>query len=185
VDYANKLLTKDLLSGKVIHNQFNYFHTICKAHAAKNPQTGKAESKSAGPRPSTFTEYVSGGKWVPGAGIINNDRNHQTTITHVETDEEFALNYEKAIHKRTLEDPEFAKKCARFDKNPIWHKFSPEQQATMWSQVHTDSCTCRRNEQAGLIMPDIAKKLADKNIQTDMTPLEQEYYDPSMFEEVY
>lgn len=162
LEYAQKMLTRDMAAGKGITNIFSYFHAICKKHAEKNPQTGKTKSSPSRPRPSSFTEYVEGGKWIPGARIINNDRNYQTTITHVETDIEWALNYEKSIHHRTINDPEFAKRSARFDGNPLWNKFSPEQQQDIWIQAHVPSCTCRTNEQAGTILPDVAKQLAAK-----------------------
>jgi hypothetical protein len=196
LDYANKLITKDLHSGKTIHHQFNYFVSIVKSHLEKNPQTGKSGATQSRPRPSTFSPYVEGGKWIPGARVINNERNYQTTITYVETDEEFALNYEKQIHRLTqmtqeeLDDayPKLKgitmKQRAKFDRCPIWSKFTPQQQATIWNLAHGSSCKCRRNEDAGMIMPDIAQKLADKIPVAQMTMLEQEYLDPSIFEEV-
>jgi len=188
IEHANKQMTSMLHQGKSIAHPFKWLLAVCDRWVEeqnKTTKTGKTKLIPSKPRPSTFSAYVEGGKWIPGAAVINNDRNYQTTITHVETDLEFALNYEKAIHKRTLENPEFAKKCARFDKNPIWQKLTPEQQESIWQQAHGPECSCRRNEQAGLIMPDIAKKLAEKIIPTDMSELEQEYYDPSLFQEIF
>ncbi len=165
IDHANKALTKELMAGKAIANQFGYFLSCCKNFKPYQSKSSsqKTSTSTGKARPSTFSFYVQGGKWVPGAEVINNDRNFQTTITHVETDEEFATNFERLIHARTLSDPELAKRCARFDKNPLWVKMTDEQKATIWQEAHTDSCNCRRNEQAGLIMPDIAQKLAEKN----------------------
>ena len=44
-DYAHKIFTKDMASGKAISNQFAYFNSICRNHAAKNqtPQKGSAQ----------------------------------------------------------------------------------------------------------------------------------------------
>lgn len=170
LEYANKIITKDLHAGKNITNQFGYFEAIVKSFIKKtttpNSHSQKTSTSQGKARPSNFTSYVVGDKWIPGAEIINNDANYQSSITHVETDLEWALNYEKLIHARTLEDPEFAKRCAKFDRNPIWAKLSEVQQIDIWAQAHGDDCTCRKNEAAGLIMPDIAKKLVEK-IQDD------------------
>ncbi len=38
LDYANRLVAKDLLDGKTIHNQFNYFVALCKGYTQKNPE---------------------------------------------------------------------------------------------------------------------------------------------------
>jgi hypothetical protein len=181
LEYANKLITRDLLGGKTIRNQFNYFVAIVQAHMKHNPQTGKSgasshnamPSSSAGkPRQSTFSPYVKGGKWLPGAEIINNDRMFQTTITHVETDIEFAINYEKLIHRLTLMtqeeldayDPKSAgismKQRSRYDRNPLWKKFTLQEQQSIWRQAHTIDCMCRKNEDAGLLMPEVADKLS-------------------------
>lgn len=187
LEYANKIITKDLHSGKQISNQFGYFEAIVKAFLKKtttNTRSQKTSTSEGKPKPSNFTQYVEGGKWIPGAAIINNDKYYQTTITHVETDYEFALNFEKAIHQRTLQDPEFAKRCAKFDRNPIWAKLNDFERDDIWNQAHTKDCSCRKNEHAGLLMPQIAQKLIDKIPVTTITPLEEQYLDESLWEEV-
>lgn len=183
LEYANKIITKDLHAGKHISNQFGYFEAIVQAFLKKQPTTSNKTSTSVGkPRPSNFTSYVEGDKWTPGAAIINNDRNYQTSITHVETDLEFALNFEKAIHARTLLDPELARRCAKFDRNPIWAKLNEIQRNDILIQSHTNDCSCRKNEVAGLMMPDIAQKMIEKIPVTTLTQLELDY---SQFEEVF
>jgi len=185
LEHANKKLAQELLGGKSISNQFGYFLSICRNY--KQPQatyTQKATTSEGKPKPSNFTQYVERGKWIPGARVINNDKYYQTTITHVETDYEFALNFEKAIHQRTIDDPDLARRCAKFDRNPIWSKLSDFDRDSILNQAHTKDCTCRKNEHAGLIMPDIAQKLADKIAVTTITPLEEQYLDESVWEEV-
>lgn len=177
IEYANKQMTYMLHQGKSISSPFKWLLAVCDRWVSeqnKTTKTGKTKLIPAKPRPSTFSAYVEGGKWLPGAAIINNDRNHQTTIMHVETDQEFALNYEKEIHRLTLmtqeeldiAQPKYAgismKQRSRFDRNPIWNKFPPDQQSLLWLQSHGDACLCRKNEDAGLIMPRIAGNLATK-----------------------
>ena len=159
LEYAQKMLTRDMAAGKGITNLFSYFHAICKAHAEKAPKTGKTMASVGKPRPSNFNEYVAGGKWVPGAEIINTPNTFQSSITHVETEIEWAMNYEQSIHQRTQLDPVFAKQTARFDKNPIWSKLNEQQRTNIWSTAHGNDCSCRKNEDAGLIMPQVATKL--------------------------
>jgi hypothetical protein len=196
IEYANKIVTKDLHSGKAIHNQFNYFLSIVKAYQEKTHKRDGSGASQQRPRASTFTPYVEGGKWVPGARIINNDHNYQTTITHVETDREFALNYEKEIHRLTqmtqeeldLAQPNFKgismQQRAKFNRCPIWSKFSPEEQRMIWNLAHGSACKCRKNEDAGLIMPDIAQKLID-NIPAKPDLDSEIAYNPDLYEEVF
>jgi hypothetical protein len=49
IEYATKMVTKDLHSGKSIGNPFGYLLAICKNHAAKEqtPQTGKTKSSGS------------------------------------------------------------------------------------------------------------------------------------------
>jgi hypothetical protein len=94
-----------------------------------------------------------------GAAEIIEETFVQKTIMNQETPYEFALNYEKLIHARTLEDPIFAKKCAKFDKNPVVTKLSTTEWQEIWRLAHGDSCECRRHEDAGIILPDIAKNI--------------------------
>ena len=194
IDHANKALTRELMAGKAIANQFGYFLSCCKNF--KPYQSSKSTPSQSKPRPSTFSPYVEGGKWVPGARIINNDHNYQTSITHVETDREFALNYEKEIHRLTqmtqeeldLAQPNFKgismQQRAKFDRCPIWSKFSPEEQRLIWNLAHGSACKCRKNENAGLIMPSIAQKLID-NIPAKPDLDSEIAYNPDLYEEVF
>ena len=229
IEHANKALTRELMGGKSIANQFGYFLSCCrnfksnpsfkKSSPHETVSKEKVESLKAqqneryqqfmdkraqkrfdrlielGYDPNTMhpweqTEVLNRDRmsYYTGEDCTNTQPARTTTVeapvTYKETDLEFAINYEKAIHKRTQEQPEFAKTCARYDRNPLWTKFTPEQQQAIWLQAHGPSCTCRKNEQAGLIMPDIAAKLAQKIPVTQVTPLEEEYLDASLFEEV-
>ena len=190
LQHANKEMTKLLHQGKSLSSPFKFCVAVCDRWVAdenkKTPQTGRSEASVGKPRPSTFRQYVEGGKWIVGAKVLNGPSGYQTTITHVETDYEFALNYEKAIHKRTLEDPELAARCARFDRNPIWAKLNDFDKDDIWNKAHTKDCTCRKNEHAGLIMPDIAQKMVERPEQ-QIIPFEEQYNnfdDMSVWEEV-
>lgn len=183
------------LAKKSVDNPFTWVRKVCELELSKrsdndsqpsfshsykkSPTMGKSRASIGKPRPSTFTEHVSGSKWIPGARIINPQRGFQTDVTYVETDLEFALNYERLIHQRTIDNPTFAAQCSRFDRNPLWHKLSPQEQTIIWEQAHPSPCTCRKNQDAGLLMPEVAAKLQHK------TEEPQGHYDPSLFEEVF
>jgi len=192
VEYANKVITRDLHMGKTLANPFGYFEGIVRSFLLKQQTTTARTPSTPKPkaRPSNFTEYVEGSKWVPGAKVINNDANYQTSIFHVETDEEFALNYERQIHQRTLENPELAKRCVKFDRNPIWCKLTAVQQQSVWNDAHTQDCVCRTNDVAELLMPDIAQKLQEKvpvhvsRPPIEVVPTEPMYFDETIWEEM-
>lgn len=186
VEHANKQMTNMLHQGKTISSPFKLFVAICNRWVEeaqkKSPKTGKTQSNQQRPRPSNFTLYVEGGKWIPGAAIISS--NKYNAVTHVETDLEFALNYEKAIHERTTTQPELARKTAAFDRNPIWAKLDDMQRNHIWIAAHPQPCSCRKNERAGLLLPEIAQQLTNKQQPLELTPLEEIYLSDSQWQEV-
>jgi len=122
-DYAHKIFTKDMASGKAISSQFAYFSSICRNHAAKNktPEKGYAQPSS---RPNVGPHSV----WKQEERIA-------------ETDFEWALNAERVLHKRMLDQDTHP--IAATYPNPKL-KFLSQEEQDLIMQIHND-CTCRDN----------------------------------------
>lgn len=125
IEHANKMVTKDLHSGKAISNPFGYLLAICRTHAEKQqtPKTGMVQPHI---RPKNGPQSVY---------------KHEDRV--VESDYEFAFNVERLLHDKLLNDTEFHSNAARY-ANPKWNIISLEDQQEIMQTVH-EGCACRDN----------------------------------------
>lgn len=120
---ANKALTRELLAGRNISNQFSYFLGVCKSETDKlrNPQTGNAKPQgSVASRPTV--------EW-------------EAPLLVQETPFEWCMKVEPFLHKYTLEGHPGLRITKPY-ADAKWLQLTPEEQALLIDLYHHD-CTCR------------------------------------------
>ena len=162
VKLANKSYGQALLRGKTISNPFGYYVAVCDAFVAesqsqKTPQTGKAMVNR------------------PKIGPLALWKSPQRTVVE-ESDYDFCLKVETALHKAAhIDKNPFAKTAAQFP-NMRWALLTPAQQAEIMKAVHQE-CRCRTNIIPSLQNPGMLEAKAnhwnDKILKVDAAPTPQ------------
>lgn len=167
-----------------VKNSFAWFMSVCRSEVAKKnalpsrdaeaqpafgrkqySQNGKAGARSShasstSVQQAKFRSEEQYQQWSK----ARNERKHNdperfaSNSKPKETLHEFALNYERLIHQRTLTDSSLAAKTSRFDANPVWRLLTEQERQDIWNQAH-GSCSCRKNYESGVLLPEIARQL--------------------------
>lgn len=122
LQYATKMLTKDMAAGKQISNQFAYFKSICERNKNKPPQREGQQSFS---RPKVGPTSV----WQKEERVL-------------ETDFEWCSNVEPKLHEFVLANHP-GLRITRSLADARFNKLTKEQQQYLITKVHID-CNCRQ-----------------------------------------
>lgn len=128
-EYASREMTRALHTNQVINSPFKWFIAVCESYLAKQRQPKKIPYKgSAQP-------FIR-----PKDGPLSIFRPEERIL---ETDYDFCLNVERALHRRMTDDPNFNKEAARY-ANPKWEHISAAEREKICLEVHID-CVCRES----------------------------------------
>ena len=148
LNHANKQMQSMYNAHKPISSPFKWFCSVCDNYLQKQinqtPKTGNAPAfqQSRLKQQSEDEKYRrTQENWQPGMPVLNHPHNRSATVKTVETVIEWAMNVERNLHDRMLNDPDFHQWAAKY-ANPEWHKLTPEQQIEGMNEIHID-CTCR------------------------------------------
>lgn len=139
---AMQRVQEEAAKGNTPPNLFQWFLTICRtckpgegdAKEKKNPETGRAKA-------STNNNHYLRTKdnWIEGHDVVQTPNTRQSEVKKVESQMEWAINVEKTLHNRYLNDPSFNKAAAMY-ANPLGEMI-PQ---SIVDDIHTD-CQCRSN----------------------------------------